>query len=680
MKNEIKNRKKLKILLLTDRVGIGGAETHILSLYRALSDLGHSVTVVSGGGELSEKMRHINIDLSRRSPIKLILGYFALLSLVKREKFDLIHAHARLPALIGSFVAKKTKIPLVTTVHARFKVDFLRRKLSSWGFRSVAVSEDLKLYLSEHYSVCSENITVIENGVDFSTYGKARASTLDCKIPFKLAFLSRLDCDCSLCAELLCDVAPRLFERYRDIQIVIGGGGECFEEIKSRVDGINSRLGKEVIRAVGYVSDAFAFFSDVDAFVGVSRCAIEAIASKIPVIIAGNEGFFGRLTSDNFSLALGTNFCARGEKKSDSTLLFESICTLIDSYSVAKSDAEKIFVEAQKALDILVIAPKYEEFYYGTLEDYAHFKERTVKNLLFGYYGFSNLGDDALLRVAVKRVRGEYGGSVGALTNNAKKCSRELAIPCYPRYSPFALLYRIFRCERLIFGGGTVFQDITSKRSFMYYLLVLRLALAFKKDVRLYASGVGEIGNGRLRRALFRSLERCSYIGVRDERSYNLLKRSLVNNSIVALEDDLAVNASASTRARAECLIYSAFEKLKNPRERLDSFFVVCPHFRASRFDCFELDIAIRKQKNKGYTPFFIACSPLDAYICRRLKAKYGGGVIFSRASVSFSDLLAIFPYSKFVVSMRYHPLLAARLCGVDVTVVGDDPKIDEFR
>ena len=222
MKNEFKNRKKLKILLLTDRVGIGGAETHILSLYRALSDLGHSVTVVSGGGELSEKMRHINIDLSRRSPIKLISGYFALLSLVKREKFDLIHAHARLPALIASLVAKKMKIPLVTTVHARFKVDFLRRKLSSWGFRSVAVSEDLKLYLSEHYSVCSENITVIENGVDFSTYGKARASTLDCKIPFKLAFLSRLDSDCSLCAELLCDVAPRLFERYRDIQIVIG--------------------------------------------------------------------------------------------------------------------------------------------------------------------------------------------------------------------------------------------------------------------------------------------------------------------------------------------------------------------------------------------------------------------------------------------------------------------------
>ena len=65
----MKNSKNLKILLLTDRLSLGGAETHILSLYNELCALGHSVTVISSGGALSDRLRHVRLDLASHSPL-----------------------------------------------------------------------------------------------------------------------------------------------------------------------------------------------------------------------------------------------------------------------------------------------------------------------------------------------------------------------------------------------------------------------------------------------------------------------------------------------------------------------------------------------------------------------------------------------------------------------------------
>ena len=107
--------KGLKILLLTDKLSLGGAETHILTLYRSLTELGHSVTVASSGGLLSKNVNHVRIDLASRSPARLISGFFSLFFLIRREGFDIIHAHSRLPALFASFISRLLKIPFVPT-------------------------------------------------------------------------------------------------------------------------------------------------------------------------------------------------------------------------------------------------------------------------------------------------------------------------------------------------------------------------------------------------------------------------------------------------------------------------------------------------------------------------------------------------------------------------------------
>lgn len=662
----MKNTKKLKILLLTDRLSLGGAETHLVSLYRELTLRGHYVVLASSGGTLAKDVRHVTLDLASHSPIKLIFGYFALRSLVLREGFDLIHAHARLPAFIASFVAKHLKIPLVTTVHAKFKIDALRRRFCSWGFRSVAVSEDLRYYLTKNYSLSAENITVIENGIDFKKYKEGSSK----KDNITALFLSRLDSDCSLCAEVLCSLAPKLSKRYENLRIVIGGGGDSLAYIKKLAALANKRAGKEVVFTEGVVCDVPQFLSQGDIFIGVSRCAIEALATHLPVIIAGNEGFFGRLTEENFERAKGTNFCARGEEALSEDRLFLSLCDTLDKLIDAKKDAYQLYSRAKADFDISQIVLRYEKFYLRSLEDYRRSIQKNAETLLVGYYGFSNLGDDALLHSAVERAEREFGGRVGAFTHKPKRCRQRFALGCYSRFMPFSLILRILRCDRVIFGGGTLFQDRTSLRSLLYYLFILRFAQFFKKDTLLYANGIGEIKNRFLRSLLFKSLSRCSYIGVRDKFSYKLLCSSALTPLPVVLENDLALSLPSSSRSRANFLITSLL------KTKSSSFFVVCPHSRASRFDRFELDFAIRRQKNKGLTPLFVLCSPDDFYLAYNLKLKFGGALL---SDVSFSDLLSVFPFARCVISMRYHPLLAARFCSVPFLPIGSDSKIKEF-
>ena len=658
--------KKLKILLITDRLARGGAETHIVSLYRELILRDHSVLVVSCGGELSNEVDHVTVDLSSHSPKKIISGYFALRSLILREDFDVIHAHARLPALIASFIARRYKIPLVTTVHARFVLGGVRRALSVWGFRSVAVSEDLRFYLTRNYSVPCENITVIENGIDFSQY--KHKDKEDTRI--RLLFLSRLDRDCSLCAELLCDIALRLFECYKSIEIIIGGGGECLEDISRRALAINSQVGFELVCVAGEVCDVPKFLSQGDAFVGVSRCALEAVASSLPVIIAGNEGFFGRLTEDNFEAARATNFCARGSDLPTADKLYEAVCETFGALDEAKCDAVELCERAMALMDISLIAPRYEQFYYSAIEDFCASLEGTPKTLLLGYYGFSNLGDDALLYSAIERAHREFGSSVGALTHSPRRCRERFAVSCYSRIMPIGLFRALLGCERLILGGGTLFQDKTSTHSLIYYLFILRLAQLLGKETMLYANGVGEIKNERLRNLLYASLSRCSYIGLRDRASYQLLRSALPSSAPLVLENDLALSLSPSSRSRARYLLHLAL------KSKAASFFAVCPHGYASPFERFELELAIKKKKSIGLVPLFILCSPEDIDIARSLRSKFGGGLLFD---ISFSDLLALFPYAQCVISMRYHPLLAARACSVPFIPIGNDSKLLEF-
>ena len=66
----------MNILMVTMSMQIGGAETHVLELSRALMKLGHTVTVASRHGVYVEALRqagirHVDLPLNTKNPLRL---------------------------------------------------------------------------------------------------------------------------------------------------------------------------------------------------------------------------------------------------------------------------------------------------------------------------------------------------------------------------------------------------------------------------------------------------------------------------------------------------------------------------------------------------------------------------------------------------------------------------------
>jgi UDP-N-acetylglucosamine:LPS N-acetylglucosamine transferase len=106
----------LKILMTTMSLGIGGAETHIVELAGELKKRGMDVAVVSSGGVFvqdieKEGIRHYAAPLARRKFFDMLRSLFILRRIIKTEKPDVVHAHARIPAFLCGLLHKTMRFP-----------------------------------------------------------------------------------------------------------------------------------------------------------------------------------------------------------------------------------------------------------------------------------------------------------------------------------------------------------------------------------------------------------------------------------------------------------------------------------------------------------------------------------------------------------------------------------------
>ena len=109
--------------------------------------------------------------------------------------------------------------------------------------------------------------------------------------------------------------------------MIVVGGGNDFENVKAQAKEINEQLGNEAIILTGPRIDINRLISPAKLFVGVSRSALEAMAEKKPVIIAGNEGYIGLFDESKLQVGIDTNFCCRGCEESTPEKLANDIGT-----------------------------------------------------------------------------------------------------------------------------------------------------------------------------------------------------------------------------------------------------------------------------------------------------------------------------------------------------------------
>ena len=150
-----------------------------------------------------------------------------------------------------------------------------------------------------------------------------------------------------------------------------------------------------------------------------------------------------------------------------------------------------------------------------------------MKLLLSGYYGFQNLGDEALLRGILGVLQGH---EITILSANPQETRAFYQVKAVHRYK--GALPALATTEVLISGGGGLLQDKTSRRSLQYYLGLIRLAKLLGKKVLVYGQSVGPLSD-RGKRAVQTALKGTP-IAVRDKASQDVLKDLGLMSHLVA--------------------------------------------------------------------------------------------------------------------------------------------------
>ena len=147
--------------------------------------------------------------------------------------------------------------------------------------------------------------------------------------------------------------------------------------------------------------------------------------------------------------------------------------------------------------------------------------------LLSGYYGFGNLGDEALLQVIVERLRARWPAcAVDVLSGDPAATARAYGVEATPRMDLARVRSAIDAADVVLSGGGGLLQNVTSLKSLLYYSGVIRSAIRAGKPTMVFAQSIGPLDFWG--RAMVRNF--CKGLRaatVRDERSRTLLRSLL---------------------------------------------------------------------------------------------------------------------------------------------------------
>ena len=154
---------------------------------------------------------------------------------------------------------------------------------------------------------------------------------------------------------------------------------------------------------------------------------------------------------------------------------------------------------------------------------------------LVGYYGFGNVGDEAILATMVSQFRDRLPGlPITVASGNPEETSSTHGVEAVA-WNDIAAIHRSVQASDLvIIGGGGLFHDYwgvdpdtfltRSHWGIPYYAGPALLATLYRKPVMLYAVGVGPLFSAHGSKFTYMVAQAAQAITVRDEASKSLLE------------------------------------------------------------------------------------------------------------------------------------------------------------
>jgi polysaccharide pyruvyl transferase CsaB len=302
-----------------------------------------------------------------------------------------------------------------------------------------------------------------------------------------------------------------------------------------------------------------------------------------------------------------------------------------------------------------------------------------MRIVLSGYYGFNNVGDEAVLEAIVQGLRQQQSDIEITVLSAKPKLTREFyQVEAIHRYNTFQILLKLWQGDVLISGGGTLLQNITSNWSLYYYLGIIALAKLLGKKVAILGQGFGPLKGPINRLIVSFLLKRVNLITVRDVDSAAAIQRLGIKSDQIFLTADPTFSLKLPKPDLGRKIISLEAVQFDRPLVGI-ALRNVHRHMEENFYRLLPLTIDWLAKKY-NYSPLFLLfSSPKDmgetAKIINLTQTK--SNVIFRITKPD--EMLSIIANCDLLIGTRLHSLIFAAINEVPAVGLSSDPKVLSF-
>lgn len=301
------------------------------------------------------------------------------------------------------------------------------------------------------------------------------------------------------------------------------------------------------------------------------------------------------------------------------------------------------------------------------------------KIVISGYYGFANAGDEAMLTAIVKALRSKDASvNLTVISGNPEATAARHCVASIHRFNPLAIISAIRSSDLLLSGGGSLLQDVTSKKSLLYYLSVLALGRWFGKKVMLFGQGIGPINSGILRRLTRFVCSSADMITVRDTDSLEELRKIGIPSEKVCLTADAVLTLPQAPLQQGRQLL----QKFALPEQK-KLIAISVRQWPGESHYLEELAKAadLLTEKYQAHLVLLPLQYPADVAVCKKLQQylKHRSSSTVLDMPCDTEQFLSLIGNFSLLIGMRLHALIFASVMHVPFAAVSYDPKIDGF-
>ena len=676
----------MKVIHLISGGDTGGAKTHVHSLLQNLSR-GMDITLVCfRDGPFAREAAELGIETRVCSG-----GFFSALREVRRmiaeEGFELVHTHGSRANLAGAILRSTCGRPVVSTIHSDYRLDYMGRPLAAatYGVLNVLALRRIKYHVGVSDAMRDllisrrfprETTFAIYNGLDFSREPKRHDRAAFCaRVGANVApgdivvgAAARLDPVKDLATLVRGFAAAR--EGHPELKLIIAGEGPERPALEALAEELGVR---GAVTLAGWLDDMEEFYSalDINTLSSLSEtfpyALTEGAAYRLPTV-ASAVGGIPRLIEDGKT---GFLFAPGDWEK-----LGARLAQLTSDPGLRERLGAAVHERAAREFSVEATCREQRAVYEEILEREARGRSGVV---ICGAYGMGNSGDEAILDAIVAEMRAiDPLMPLTVMTRDPAGASARLGLTAVHTFNFPRFLAVMRRRALYINGGGSLIQDVTSRRSLWYYLFTLRAAKRLGCKVMMYGCGIGPVkrpgGVERTRRVLNSCVDA---ITLREPDSIEELARFGVTKPEIILASDPALTLPSA------------------PAEEVDAALEAAGAAPKGKYICFALRLwpgfgekagvfaaaARHAHEAYGLTPVFLPINHLDDGQAAALVAEKLGDTphVLLPGPMSSALVIGLMSRMQVVVSMRLHGLIFAAGQGVPLIGVSYDPKVTAF-